>query len=138
MANSTTGYDEFSLAISAFIAIVAIALRVASTVIKRNEIREVQVFRRSFGLRRIQGDEIILVSLIIPFMMQMIFYFLLSNGTLPQIPASLEDNEIRQSIVRSCFLTTNIITAVYFLNGRLSGTLRRIIRKLWNRLYPIS
>lgn len=73
-----------------------------------------------------KGWQFILIGLLIPQLMQLGYYvaYILN-------PEFRLDVEMRQDIVRSYTLFTNLILAIYFLNGRLVWLFIRMA-ELWN------
>lgn len=117
-------WDEFLLFASAVLVVSAIARRVVTG----GGVRKTLERFRSGG---IESDEIILLALFIPELLQAFYYFLL----LLPIPEFQGNFELRSAVIRPSAITSNIILAIYFLNGRLTGALRRGIH-LWNRRSP--
>jgi hypothetical protein len=116
-------WDEVLLFLSSLSAFGAIVLRLYKTITARMETAQPPALR---------GDEIILFALLIPVTILMVYYLLLV------LPLESFDNDIllRQNIVRSSEFTSNVILAIYFLNGRLTRALRRFLA--WKRRFPSS
>ena len=132
-------WNELSLFASSFLALYAIARRIIVTVARRQRVegeslammlRASWVQFRADGLR---GDEIILSALLLPSSLLTIYFFLL---VLP-LPAFDTDITLHQTIVRPSIFTSNVVLAIYFLNGRLTRVVRSILN-VWKRHSPTS
>jgi len=132
-------WDELFLFASSVAMLFAIARRIALTMARRNRMEQESLWMmlkatwaqfRADGLR---GDEMILMALLIPGIILTVYYLLL---VLP-LPTFENDMALRMSIVRSSIFTTNLILAIYFLNGRLTRAMRRLI-DVWKRQSPTS
>jgi hypothetical protein len=126
-------WDEILLFASSVIMLFAILRRIVLTMARRNRLEHESLWMmlkatlaqfRADGLR---GDEMILMALLIPGIILTVYYFLL---VLP-LPAFENDVTLRQGIVRSSIFTSNVVLAIYFLNGRLTRIVRRLIE--WKR-----
>lgn len=122
-------WDELLLGTSALVVVWAIAKKV----IRYGGWRAAWTRFRADG---IEGDELILVALLLPELLQVVYYFLLF------VPfANLKSNhELRAIIIRPSIITSNFILAIYFLNGRLTCALRRGLDtfELWKRRWRSS
>ncbi len=132
-------WDELLLFVSSVVMLFAITRRIVLTMARRNRMEQESLWMmlkatwaqfRADGLR---GDEMILMALLIPGIILTVYYLLL---VLP-LPAFENDMRLRQGIVRSSIFTTNLILAIYFLNGRLTRAMRRLI-DVWKRQSPTS
>jgi len=85
----------------------------------------------SLHQRDMQGWQLILLGLLIPQLMQVGYYILL---VLP-LPMFEGDMKLRQDIVRSYTIFSNLILGIYFLNGKLISFAMRCL-ELWNSIFP--
>lgn len=77
------------------------------------------------------GDVMLLFLLIIPEIMLGLYYV-----GLMVVPAFREDVTLRAIVVRPSIFTSNVILAVYFLNGRLVRWIQTVARRSveqWNK-----
>lgn len=77
------------------------------------------------------GDVMLLFLLIIPEVMLAVYYI-----SLVLVPAFQSDVELRAIVVRPSIFTSNVILAVYFLNGSLVRGIRNAARwgvEQWNK-----
>ena len=116
-------WDEITLCLSALLVVYAIVRRVVQHGGVRRSLGE-------FRTRGVAGDEMILLALVIPQLLQAAYYFLLAL----HLPFA-SDSELRAIVIRPSIITSNLILAIYFLNGRLTAQIRRGI-DLWKRRFP--